>query len=154
MWSGAFVACVSALLASSSSSFVRTLTTGRLFARVFLLVLFHSVLGTEQNVTSHVTKWNVDAAGVRQRYQGRNKQQKDIDLFDSAITQTLEQLHENGEDAIALDTETFEYARKTQEYLFVDFFASWYDFVITKLGRWVRRTYCSPLLCCCLPSVC
>jgi hypothetical protein len=73
-----------------------------------------------------VTKWNVDAAGVRQRYQGRNKQQKDIDLFDSAITQTLEQLHANGVDALSLDTETFEYARKTQEYLFVDFYASWY----------------------------
>jgi hypothetical protein len=85
-----------------------------------------SVLGTEQNVTSHVTKWNVDAAGVRQRYQGRNKQQKDIDLFDSAITETLEQLHEDGVDAISLDKETFEYARKTQEYLFVDFYASWY----------------------------
>jgi Endoplasmic Reticulum-Golgi Intermediate Compartment (ERGIC) len=84
-----------------------------------------SVLGTEQNVTSHVTKWNVDAAGVRQRYQGRNKQQKDIDLFDSTITQTLEQLHANGIDALSLDAETFEYARKTQEYLFVDFFASW-----------------------------
>jgi Endoplasmic Reticulum-Golgi Intermediate Compartment (ERGIC) len=48
-----------------------------------------SVLGTEQNVSSHVTKWHVDAAGVRQRYQGRNKQQKDIDLFDSTITERV-----------------------------------------------------------------
>jgi hypothetical protein len=41
-----------------------------------------SVLGTEQNVSNHITKWNVDANGVRQRYQGRNKQQKDLDLYD------------------------------------------------------------------------
>jgi len=84
-----------------------------------------SVLGTEQNVSSHVTKWHVDAEGIRQRYQGRNKQQKDIDLFDSSVTRTLEELHENGEDAISLDEETFQYALKTQEYLFVDFYASW-----------------------------
>jgi thiol-disulfide isomerase/thioredoxin len=84
-----------------------------------------SVLGTEQNVSSHITKWHVDAAGIRQRYQGRNKQQKDIELYDSAIPHSIEELHENGEDAISLDEETFEYARKEQEYLFVDFYASW-----------------------------
>ena len=82
-----------------------------------------SVLGTEQNVSSHVTKWHVDAEGVRQRYQGRNKQQKD--LYDRTVTRTLEELHENGEDAISLDEETFQYALNQQEYLFVDFFASW-----------------------------
>jgi hypothetical protein len=92
-----------------------------------------SALGTDQNVSSHVTKWHVDAAGIRQRYQGRNKQQHDIDLFDSSVTESLEQLHENGEDAISLDEETFEYARKTQEYLFVDFYASWYVPWITLL---------------------
>jgi hypothetical protein len=84
-----------------------------------------SVLGTEQNVSNHITKWNVDANGVRQRYQGRNKQQKDLDLFDTTVTRSLEELHEDGEDAINLSEETFEYARKTYEYLFVDFFASW-----------------------------
>jgi hypothetical protein len=91
----------------------------------FAVVDVVSVLGTEQNVSSHITKWHVDGDGVRQRYQGRNKQQKDIDLFDSTVTRTLEELTENGEDAISLDEETFEYARKQQEYLFVDFYASW-----------------------------
>lgn len=84
-----------------------------------------SVLGTEQNVTSYVTKWHVDADGVRQRYQGRNKDQKDIQLFDSSISHSIEDLYANGEDAISLDAETFEYARREQEYLFVDFYASW-----------------------------
>lgn len=92
----------------------------------FAVVDVVSVLGTEQNVTSHVTKWHVDGEGVRQRYQGRNKQQHDIDLFDSSVTRTLEEMHEDGEDAIPLDEETFEYAKHQQEYLFVDFYASWY----------------------------
>ena len=91
----------------------------------FAVVDVVSVLGTEQNVSSHITKWHVDGDGVRQRYHGRNKQQKDIDLFDNSVTRTLEELYENGEDAISLSEETFEYAKKTQEYVFLDFYASW-----------------------------
>jgi Endoplasmic Reticulum-Golgi Intermediate Compartment (ERGIC) len=59
-----------------------------------------SVLGTDQNVTAHVTKWNVDGEGIRRGYRGRNRSQKDITLYDGAVTETLEELHENGEDAI------------------------------------------------------
>jgi thiol-disulfide isomerase/thioredoxin len=84
-----------------------------------------SVLGTDQNVTAHVTKWNVDANGIRQGYKGRNRNQKDIDLFDESVTETLEELHENGEDAISLDPETLEYYKKEYDYVFVDFYASW-----------------------------
>jgi Endoplasmic Reticulum-Golgi Intermediate Compartment (ERGIC) len=84
-----------------------------------------SVLGTEQNVSAHINKWNVDADGVRQRYQGRNKVQTEYELFDSAITESIEDLYEDGEDAISLSEETFEYAKREHEYLFVDFYASW-----------------------------
>lgn len=91
----------------------------------FVVVDVVSVLGTEQNVSAHITKWNVDGDGVRRHYQGRNKQQKDLDLFDRSVTRSLEDLYENGEDAVNLSEETFEYARKSQEYLFVDFYASW-----------------------------
>lgn len=84
-----------------------------------------SVLGTEQNVSAHVSKWHVDAAGIRQRYQGRNKAQKDIELYDMSVTHTLDQLYEDGEDAVSLDPETFQYALKEQEYLFVDYYAPW-----------------------------
>lgn len=91
----------------------------------FAVVDVVSVLGTEQNVSSHITKWNVDAEGVRQRYQGRNKQQNDIELFDTSVTRSLEELHQDGEDAIPLDEQTFEFAKHQQEYLFVDFYASW-----------------------------
>ena len=84
-----------------------------------------SSLGTEQNVSSHITKWHVDAEGIRRRYQGRNKHQTEIELHDETVTASLDELYANGEDAISLDAETLEYAKKNQEYLFVDFYASW-----------------------------
>lgn len=84
-----------------------------------------SSLGTEQNVSTHVTKWHVDGAGIRRRYQGRNKHQSEIELHDETVTATLDELYANGEDAVSLDAETFEYAKRENEYLFVDFYASW-----------------------------
>jgi thiol-disulfide isomerase/thioredoxin len=82
-------------------------------------------LGTDQNVTAHITKWQIDAGGVRRRYQGRNKQQKDIALFDPEVTETIEDLHLNGEDAISLDAQTFEFITQENDYVFVDFYATW-----------------------------
>lgn len=107
----------------------------------YLVVDVISVLGTEQNVSNHVTKWHVDGDGIRQRYQGRNKQQKDLHLFDTSVTRSLEELHQDGEDAMSLTVETFEYARKQQEYLFVDFYASWYVFSETRNCRLVRHSF-------------
>ena len=84
-----------------------------------------SVLGTDQNITAHVTKWQVDGEGVRRRFQGRNRQQTDIAMFDGAVTSTIDELHEDGEDAVSLDTVTFPFALMEFTYLFVDFYASW-----------------------------
>lgn len=84
-----------------------------------------SSLGTEQNVTQHVTKYKLDAEGVRRGYHGRNKMQNDIITSDSLVTETLEELHENGEDAVSLDATTFEFALEEYGFLFVDFYASW-----------------------------
>jgi thiol-disulfide isomerase/thioredoxin len=84
-----------------------------------------SVLGHNQNVTAHVTKWNMDGNGVRKGYRGRNRNQKDIDLYDATVTETLEELHENGEDAISLDGQSFELLKEEHDYFFVDFYASW-----------------------------
>ena len=91
----------------------------------FAVIDVVSVLGTDQNVTAHVTKWNIDGDGVRQGYRGRNRNQKDIDLFDPSVTESIEELHENGEDAISLDPEMLEYYKQEYDYVFVDFFASW-----------------------------
>jgi len=84
-----------------------------------------SVLGTDQNVTAHVTKWDLDSNGIKSAFRGRNRNQKDIDLFDATVTETIDELHENGEDALALDGETLSYAKETFDFLFVDFYASW-----------------------------
>uniref|UniRef100_A0A7S2ELW4 Thioredoxin domain-containing protein n=1 Tax=Trieres chinensis TaxID=1514140 RepID=A0A7S2ELW4_TRICV len=84
-----------------------------------------SVLGTDQNVTQHVTKFGVDAEGVRKRFAGRNKQQDDVAHFDEQVKETIEELHENGEDAVSLDPQTLTFARNENEFLFVDFYASW-----------------------------
>jgi len=84
-----------------------------------------SQLGTTQNITSHVTKYALDAEGVRNRYKGRNQQQHDIILSDSLVEETIEELHENGEDAISLDPATLKFAKDEFQFLFVDFYASW-----------------------------
>jgi thiol-disulfide isomerase/thioredoxin len=91
----------------------------------FAVVDVVSVLGTDQNVTAHITKWQIDAGGVRRRYQGRNKQQKEIVLFDKNVTETIADLHLNGEDAIRLDAQTLELTKRENDYVFVDFYATW-----------------------------
>lgn len=84
-----------------------------------------SVLGDAQNVSAHVTKWQLDGAGIRQRFQGARRRDEDLMLKDEKVTETIEELHENGEDAISVDEVTFEYALHQNEYLFVDFYAGW-----------------------------
>jgi thiol-disulfide isomerase/thioredoxin len=91
----------------------------------FAVVDVVSVLGTDQNVTTHVTKWDVSAEGVRQRFKGRNRQQNDILLFDDQVTESIEELYQNGVDALSLTPETLDFAIRENEYVFVDFFASW-----------------------------
>lgn len=84
-----------------------------------------NALSTEQNITAHVTKWDLDEDGVRSTFRGRNRNQKDIDLYDETVTETIEELHKDGEDAMPLDRESLAWALDTFDYLFVDFFASW-----------------------------
>ena len=65
-----------------------------------------SKLGTNQNVTTHISKFSLDANGVKERYKGRNQDQHDIILNDEAVTASMEDLYSNGEDAISLDPNT------------------------------------------------
>jgi len=51
--------------------------------------------------------------------------QNDIALYDEKVQLNIEELHEDGEDAVSLDHDTLKYARREQEYVFVDFYASW-----------------------------
>lgn len=84
-----------------------------------------SVLGTEQNVSQTVTKFGMDAEGVRQRFHGRSKKQHDVIQFDKGIDLSIEELHEDGEDAVSLDKKTLPIALSQHQFVFVDFFASW-----------------------------
>eukprot|EP00934_Nitzschia_sp_Nitz4_P007627 Nitzschia sp. Nitz4//scaffold127_size64804//44861//46626//NITZ4_006183-RA/size64804-augustus-gene-0.53-mRNA-1//1//CDS//3329534771//7617//frame0 len=84
-----------------------------------------SALGTDQNVSAFVNKWQLNADGVRQQFYRRNLHQDDVIIKDKTVTKTLQELHINGEDAVFLDEESLQYAKDENEYLFVDFFASW-----------------------------
>lgn len=53
------------------------------------------------------------------------KDVEDILLHDTAVTKSIEDLHENSEDVIRLDSKTFRYALDENNLVFVDFFASW-----------------------------
>lgn len=84
-----------------------------------------SVLGTQQNVTKHISKFPIDQNGVRQGYRPRNKGQHDVLLYDSGVEETIEELHADGEDAVSLDETLLEVALEENTYVFVDFFANW-----------------------------
>lgn len=84
-----------------------------------------SVLGTQQNVTKHISKFPIDQNGVRQGYRSRNRDQHDVLLFDSGVEETIEELHADGEDAVSLDETLLEVALEENTYVFVDFFANW-----------------------------
>mmetsp|Transcript_257 Transcript_257/g.403 ORF Transcript_257/g.403 Transcript_257/m.403 type:complete len:554 (-) Transcript_257:138-1799(-) len=84
-----------------------------------------STLGHEQNVTQNVNRWSVDAEGIAQEFVHRNMLQHDIELKDEKVTTTIEEMHENGEDAISLDPQSFEFALREYQFVFMDFYASW-----------------------------
>lgn len=83
------------------------------------------VLGTRtDNVTKNINKWQVDASGVRQNYEGRNPEQKDL-LHDSH--HDLRQLHANGVHAVPMDQGSFDSWVDGHEYTMANFYAPWYD---------------------------
>jgi thiol-disulfide isomerase/thioredoxin len=88
-----------------------------------------SVLGAQQNVTKNVQKWMVSAEGVQERFElNRNSQQRDLadlQLHDKTVTESLEELHKDGEDAVPLDEASLQQALKDYPFVFVDFYANW-----------------------------
>jgi len=82
------------------------------------------VLGTRNdNVTKNVNKWQIDSKGVRRNYEGRNREQNDIqhDINHPEI----EALHANGVHAIPIEESNFEGWLSTHHYTFSNFYAPW-----------------------------
>jgi hypothetical protein len=87
-----------------------------------------SVLGNEQNVTKDVKRiplnwdgWRNDALNNVHHHEEKH----DILMKDPGVTETLEELHKNGQDVVSLDEETLSYALDEKEYVFVKYYADW-----------------------------
>ena len=82
------------------------------------------VLGTRtDNVTKNVNRWQLDANGVRRSYEGRNREQPDLQHDIHAAE--LEEFHRNGVHVIPLSENNFDAWLSAHEYTFVEFFAPW-----------------------------
>lgn len=70
-----------------------------------------------------MNRWQLDENGIRRSYEGRNREQADIqhDIHDVDLTE----FHRNGVHAIPLDENNFDLWLQTHPYTFVDFFAPW-----------------------------
>ena len=89
-----------------------------------------SVFGTDQNVRNTITKRTIDGEGTRKFYNsfsvaGRKDKasSSQLELYDQTVTETLEELHKNGVDAVTLTPETFDKALQENKFVFVDFYA-------------------------------
>lgn len=85
-----------------------------------------SALGSQQNITKDIQRWNLDESGVQRQLAHRNPDQHDVVQFDPSITESIDSMHANGVDAVSLDPETLEYALEDYDFVFVNFYAMWY----------------------------
>ena len=88
-----------------------------------------SVLGTQQNVSQHVTRLPLGRDGVKKQMRAETsakaKQLATVEQFDGTIEETIEELHADGVDAVDLDEKSLGVALEENTFVFVDFFASW-----------------------------
>ncbi|KAL3823291.1 hypothetical protein ACHAXA_003439 [Cyclostephanos tholiformis] len=81
-------------------------------------------LGTNrQNVTKNIEKWQLDEAGQRRIFSGRNREQREV--VHEEHEETMEELHENGEQAVELGPDNFMPFLMGHELAFIDMYAPW-----------------------------
>jgi thiol:disulfide interchange protein len=103
-------------------------------------------LGNDQNVTKDIKRWSVDASNIKQlgvNAKHHDEQHHDMALHDVGVTESLEKLHENGEDAISFDPESLQFALEQHEFVFVDFFAGWCSHCQRCKSKSVQMMMCS-----------
>lgn len=89
----------------------------------FATVDIVDILGTRnENVTKNVNKWQVDENGIRRNYEGRNREQRDLE---HDVHHDLEVLNANGIHAVNVDEDSFEKWLATHKHTFVNFYAPW-----------------------------
>lgn len=89
----------------------------------FAMIDVVDVLGTRsENITKNINKWQVDSAGIRRNYEGRNLEQKDLE-HDEHHDMVL--LSKNGLHAVPVDESSYEGWLNTHSYTFVNFYAPW-----------------------------
>lgn len=90
------------------------------------------IISKEEESSVHLRA--ISAEGVRKRFHQGTKKSKgeeqhdlqnleEIELHDSTIKETIEELHLDGEDAISLSPMEFQRVLETHEYVFLDFYA-------------------------------
>lgn len=65
----------------------------------YATVDIYSTIGFQKNVTKNVRKFPINEDGVLQQYEARNWHQDDVELWDPAVVETVDDLHSDGEDA-------------------------------------------------------
>ena len=82
------------------------------------------VLGTRNdNVTKNINKWQIDSAGFRRNYAGRNREQPDLQI--DTHHPSIEELHKDGIHATPIDEASFHEWIRSHQYSFVNFYAPW-----------------------------
>lgn len=69
----------------------------------------YSTVGHQKDIVKSIKKYPIDSDGVLQEYEEEAWHQNDIELWDPAVWESIDDLHEDGEDAIRLNNESFHY---------------------------------------------
>ncbi len=89
----------------------------------FAVIDVVDILGTRtDNVTKNINKWQIDEAGIRRNYEGRNWEQPEVAHEDH---HDLTALEANGIHATPVDTASFQPWVDSHKYTFVNFYAPW-----------------------------
>jgi hypothetical protein len=106
--------------------------------------VFSQLGNLELNFTKNVHRRPLNHKGWRndelKSVQSHTGDGPSILMHDPSVTQSLEELHENGKDVVSLDDETLFYAIDEKEYVFVKYFADWCRYVVVVVWRGERGT--------------